>query len=46
MTLVNGFPDHIFSALDLALRTLRKDLSREVEGSAVRAQLSGLRSSR
>ena len=45
MTLVNDFPDHVFSALDLALRTLREDLSSEVARPAVRAQLSGLRSS-
>ncbi|MET1003901.1 MAG: MarR family winged helix-turn-helix transcriptional regulator [Propionibacteriaceae bacterium] len=44
MNQVNGFPDHVFSALDLALRTLREDLTREV-ARPVSAQLSGLRSS-
>lgn len=45
MTSVNSFPDHVFSALDLALRTLRDDLGRELARPAVQAQLAGLRSS-
>jgi DNA-binding MarR family transcriptional regulator len=45
MTSVNGYPDHIFSALDRALRALREDLTAEVTQPEVRARLSGLRSS-
>lgn len=45
MSSVNGFPDHVFSALDLALRTLREDLSGEAVRPAGFAQLAGLRSS-
>ncbi|HEY5820963.1 MAG TPA: MarR family winged helix-turn-helix transcriptional regulator [Propionibacteriaceae bacterium] len=42
MTLVNRFPDHVFSALDLAMRTLRDEVTDEM---APQARLAGLRSS-
>lgn len=45
MTSVNDFPDHVFSALDLALRALRADLDAETSRSAVGARLAGLRTS-
>lgn len=45
MTLVNGYPDHIFSVLDLALRTLREDLAVELAQPALQARLAGLRTS-
>lgn len=45
MSSVNDYPDHVFSALDLALRRLRDDLGVELARPVAQTQLAGLRSS-